>query len=135
MARAWDRIDRGSVDGAHRTSFPNVGSITTPSRIRYTVNASSVPRSLDSIHLSIIVVIVVAHARLTRQRGIDAFTASGDESETPDAELVSDESADEGTRFGFEDVNLAVGHADDDVIVVDRERCYDAVIGRGMGGK
>jgi hypothetical protein len=82
---------------------------------------------------------VIFHQRVSvrifivRARGRLAFAPRGNESEAPDAtEVVADEGAEESARVGLEDVNLAVGHADDDVAVVNSERGYNTVVRRGV---
>jgi hypothetical protein len=100
-------VDQGSIDGSHRASFLSV--------------------RLFAAHLSTLP--VVAAALLARKEVFDAFAAaSGDERKAPDAVIVADESPDEGSRFGVEDVDLPIGHPDDNVAVVDGERRYNAVI-------
>ena len=48
---------------------------------------------------------------------------------------MSDEGSKEHARLGLEDVNLAVGHPDDDVAVVYGEGSDHSVVGGGVGGE
>jgi hypothetical protein len=98
--------DQGSIDGSHRASFLSV--------------------RLFAAHLSTLPVVVTS--LLAREEVFDPFAAGGDEGKAPDAEIVADESPDEGSRFGLEDVDLAISHPDNDVVVVDSERCHGAVV-------
>lgn len=52
-----------------------------------------------------------------------------DENECPNTELMADEGPAESTGASVEDVDLGVGHSDDDVLLVDSEGRHYTVVG------